>query len=333
MVIKGIATAGKWLNGKWVKEAAQTLEDGKVYTKMKTSTSKVSPMTTPIVKEVPHTKLPEGMFPEELSSKEIGACIATRYKNARYIAKDYSCRGGDKVSNYNFLKNLDKKRDKINIDNEGDWVYRKPFWMTDRIKSFEILPQERVSMNLNASDDVIEALDRYISKGELIVDGKVVKTVKPPKAYYKVAADDSFFARSEPFTMYFREPVTKDMLEDITLITRPFKCAKDVYNDPSFAAGQLKSASWLSHSLEHSPEDLYKLYKRAQKISPELAEGITKSGVFSNMVPDVVHKEYPLTQKMERYRWRISEGLYFAIESFVNDFEKALGKPMLDRMM
>ena len=36
-VASSTASRGRWVNGKWVKEATQALEDGKVYTKMKTT--------------------------------------------------------------------------------------------------------------------------------------------------------------------------------------------------------------------------------------------------------------------------------------------------------
>lgn len=325
-----VATKGRWVDGKWVKEATQPLENGKVYTKMKLKTSPVEATTSPVTREVAHTRLPEGMLPEEMTPSDIGKLMWKRYQNSRF-EKDYSCRGMSKIENSEFLKHkILKKRSNILIDNEEDWVYRKPAYMTDRIKDFQILPQARVSMNLNAKPEVIEVLDRYISKGEVVVNGKVVRTVTPPKAYYKVAADDSFFTRSDPYTMYFREPVTEQNLHDIVQITEPFKCSKDVYGDMIFSSGQLTSAKWLSFSPEHSPEDLYKLYKRAKSISPILGEGvITNSGIFANKVPNIIYPEY--SERIERYRFRISEGHYFSIESVINDFEKALGKTGLDK--
>ena len=54
-------TKGRWVDGKWVKEATQTLENGKVYTKMKPTTT-VSTATRPVTREVVHTRLPEGML-------------------------------------------------------------------------------------------------------------------------------------------------------------------------------------------------------------------------------------------------------------------------------
>ena len=35
---KVIASTGKWINGKWVKETTKAFEEGKVYTKMKLTT-------------------------------------------------------------------------------------------------------------------------------------------------------------------------------------------------------------------------------------------------------------------------------------------------------
>lgn len=339
MVIeKAILATGKWINGKWVKEATQVVEETAPKSKALIKpefraklAGSASTATSPITREVTHTKLPEGMLPEEMTSSDIGRLMSKRYHSNRY-GKEYFCRGRSKIEDDEFLRReILKERSGISIDNEYDWIYRKPAYMTDRIKSFEVLPQARVSMNLNANPEAIEVLDRYISKGEVVVNGKVVRTVTPPKAYYKVAGDDNFFTRSDPYTMYFREPVTEQNLRDIAQITEPFKCSKDVYDDMSFISGQLTSAKWLSFSSEHSPEDLYKLYKRAKSISPALGEGVTKAGIFSNRVPGIVYPEH--SERIERLRFRISEGLYFAIESVINDFEKALGKTGFDRMM
>ena len=323
--VSNSAPNGSWINGKWVKETPRMFEEGKVYSKMKVTS------TTSIPREVAHTRLPEGMLPEEMSSSDIGKLMSKRYHNNRY-GKEYYCRGMSKIENDEFLNHeILKERSGISIDNEYDWVYRKPAYMTDRIKSFQVLPQARVSMNLNANPEAIEVLDRYISKGEIIVNGKLVRTVTPPKAYYKVAGDDNFFTRSDPYTMYFRENVTEQNLRDITQITEPFKCSKDVYEDKSFLSGQLTSAKWLSFSPEHSPEDLYKLYKRAKSISPTLGEGVTRAGIFANRVPGIVYPE--CSERIERLRFRISEGLYYAIESVINDYAKALGKRGFDRMI
>ncbi len=355
MVIKGITTVGKWIDGKWVrntvdtvadtvskakgrwvdgkwvKEATQTLENGKVYTKMKPTTT-VSTATRPVTREVVHTRLPEGMLPEEMSMVDIRRLFNSRYKAMRYGDKTIIRNATpEQASKFHFAIKAESKG--ISIDDEVDWIYRKPSTFTDRIQSFKVIPKERVSMNINAEPELISALDRYIANGEVIVNGKLFKTVQPPHAYYKIDTGldktGSFWHRTDPITMYFREPVTAEQLADITQITKQYSCSTPV----TFPTGTLKSANWLSHAKEHSPEDLYNLYKRALKIDPKLAEAIevklTKGGHAP--LPSIDYgKDLPY---IERFRYRISEGQYLAIESVVNDFEKALGKSGLDRMM
>ena len=73
------------------------------------------------------------------------------------------------------------------------------------------------------------------------------------------------------------------------------------------------------------------MYKRAKSISPTLGEGVTKAGIYSNRVPGIMYPEH--SERIERLRFRISEGLYYAIESVINDFEKALGKTHFEAIM
>ena len=330
---KVIASTGKWINGKWVKETIRTFEDGKVYTKMRfTTPCTKSPTTSSVIKKPTHTRLPEGMLPEEMAIVDIRKLFNTRYKTMRYGDRK-KLRSATPEQADRFYSAIKSEPKGILIDNEVDWIYRKPCSITDRIQSFKVIPKERVSMNINAEPELISALDRYIANGEVVVNGKVIKTVKPPQAYYKVdtGLDEtgSFWTRTDPITMYFREPATAEQLADITQITRQYSCSTPV----TFPTGTLKGASWLSHTKEHSPEDLYQLYKRALKIDPKLAEAIevkvTKSG-YGRLAGVDYGAGLPY---IERYRFRMSEGQYQAIESVVNDFEKALGKTGLDRMM
>ena len=41
----------------------------------------------------------------------------------------------------------------------------------------------------------------------------------------------------------------------------------------------------------------------------------------------------PMVLNMENYRYRISAGQQYAIDSFINDYIKALGRTGFDRMM
>lgn len=333
MLKKVLSIGAKWIDGKWVKSAVaeatesspKALQNGKVYTKMKFATK-------PVVKKVTQTRLPEGMFPDEMTAVDLRKLFNDRYRTIRYGDKT-KLRSATPEQTNKFYSSIKAESDGILIDDEVDWIYRKPSSITDRIQSFSVIPRERVSMNINAESELISALDRYIANGEVLVNGKVIKNVKPPKAYYKVdtGLDEagSFWSRTDPITMYFRENATPEQLSDIAQITRQFSCSTPV----NFPSGSLKGANWLSHAKEHSPEDLYQLYKRALKIDPKLAEAIeikiTKSG-YGRLAGVDYGRKMPY---IERYRYRISEGQYLAIESVVNDYEKALGKVGFDRMM
>ena len=180
MVIeKAILATGKWINGKWVKEATKAFEEGKVYTKMKLRTSTVETTTSPIVKEAAHTRLPEGMLPEEMSMADIRKLFNDRYKAMRYGDKSI-IRKATPEQAAKFHSAIKSKSKGILIDDEVDWIYRKPSSITDRIQSFKVIPKERISMNINADPELVSALDRYIANGEVIVNGKVVKIVPPP---------------------------------------------------------------------------------------------------------------------------------------------------------
>lgn len=324
--VSNSAHKGSWINGKWVKETPRMFEEGKVYSKMKTTS------TTSIPREFARTRLPEGMLPEEMSMADIRALFNSRYKAMRYGDKRV-IRSASPEQIERFHSAIKSKPKNILIDDEVDWIYRKPLTMTDRIQDFKIIPQERVSMNINAEPELISALDRYISTGEVIVNGKLAKKVKPPKAYYKVDTcldkNGSFWNRTDPITMYFRESATPEQLSDIIQITKSFSCSTPV----TFPNGALKGASWLSHAKEHSPEDLYKLYKRALRIDSKLAEAVetkvTKSG-YGRISGIDYGKDLPY---IERYRYRMSEGQYQAVESVVNDYAKALGKTHFDTIM
>lgn len=336
------ASKGHWVNGKWVKEATQVVEETAPKSKAlinfatEHATSTVGTVTRPILRKVAHTRLPEGMLPEEMTARDIRLAIGARLTASRFSEK-YPTR----ILSEDMNKLLKSKMNRISkgirlegaggVEIEGDWIYRKPSYMTDMITKFHTIPKERVTMSLNAHPDIIDVLDRFITKGDVIVNGKVIKTITPPKAYYKLCPEPADFVnRADPVIMYFRECATKEQLEALKIITEPYKSVSlpDVILN---SGGRIGGSNWLSHVKEHSPDDLYNLYMRAKALSPELAEGINNCGVKAFKVPDVIYKEF--SHPMERFRWRTHEGLYSAIESFVNDFEKALGKTGFDRMM
>lgn len=339
------ASKGRWVNGKWVKEATQVLEEGKVCTKMKSSTSTVGTVTSPVLKEATHTRLPEGMLPEELSSNTISRIIRTRYNTMRHGA-NYEKR----IISADMAEQLKIKSCTpcFGINIEGGlgggtmWTYRKPSWMSDNILDFTVLPTERVSMSVNAHPDIINVLDSFIARGEIVVNGKVFKTIKPPKAYYKICANpiEHFPTQSDPITLYFREPVSKEQLEAIKQITEPFRGIDEVsIADKLFHSGKVEGANWLSHARENTPDDLYRAFKRAQGIDTKLAQAVynergTKIKDISMNVYDIYDTSVsPMVLNMENYRYRISAGQQYAIDSFINDYIKALGRTGFDIMM
>ncbi len=319
------ASRGRWVNGKWVKEATQALKEGKVYTKIKPSASTVGTATSPIVREATHTRLPEGMLPEEMTTNDIQKLFNDRYYAMRYGRFPKKINPSAKREFYNTIKSNERG---MYLEETDEWLYRKPNWMTDSIVSFKVIPKERISMNVNPDPELIRVLERYIAKGEVVKDGRLIRTVTPPKAYYKSTdVIEAYESRQDPITMYFREPATKDQIADIVEITTPFQAPSVA----TFPTGAVDGAHWLSYTKEHSPEDLYKLYKKAMKIDPKLGEAINRRVTIANHVKDIDYgKGLPY---IERFRFRISEGQYQAIESVVNDFEKALGKTGFDRIM
>lgn len=343
----------KWIGGKWVKifdesqvytrmkPSKSALDSSKAYIKMESSTSNIGTTTKSVTREVGHARLPEGMLPEELTSNDISKLITARYNVMRHSA-NYKSR----IISTDLAKQLKVKSSTpslgVKVEETGTmWTYRKPNTITDNILDFKVLPVERISMSVNAHPDIINVLDGFIARGEIIVNGKLIKTMQPPKAYYKITAEplEHFVTQSDPITMYFREPITKEQLEAIKIITEPFKGLEEVSKaDKLFHSGKLKEANWLSFARENTPEDLYKSFKRAQSINPELAQGVYNNR--GTKVPDINLKVYgtydtsvsPMVKHMENYRYRISAGQQYAINSFIDDYFKAIGKAGFDRM-
>lgn len=321
-VAKGTST-GRWVNGKWVRYTASDM----IHT--------TNPVVAATTKKIAHTRLPEGMLPEELTSADMTKIISSRYHSMRHTSK-YNSR----IISTDMAKQLKVKSNTpssgIRVEETGTmWTYRKPSTIKDNILDFEVLPMERVSMSVNAHPDIINVLDGFIARGEVIVNGKIVKTMKPPKAYYKITAEplEQFATQSDPITMYFREPATKEQLEAIKRITEPFKGLEEVAKaDKMFHSGKLEGASWLSHAKENTPEDLYKAFKRAQGIDPKLAQAVyNQKGTKISGINLKVYDTYDVSvdtmiKHMENYRYRISAGQQFAIDSFIDDYAKAIGK-------
>lgn len=333
-------TKRHWVNGKWVKETPRMFEEGKVYSKMKPATSTVGTATRPIVREAVHTRfpdLPEGVSLETATIRDWSNIYKSRYEGMRtgttYPSRNLSV---EKTSEY--LKRANSRTDLVLVDEADGWIYRKPLTRTDYIPSFKILPKERLSLSVNIEPDLITALDSYISKGEVLVNGKLVKKSSIPNAYYKTADDVSgLIGRTDPVTVYFTKNATKEQLADLKLITEAFKDTTKVTSkeDALFASGQLREAYWLSHAKEYSPEETYKLYQRAKELNPQLAKALASKIVNGNQgvgkLPGSSYIfELPSKMSVRCGGFRLSAGQNYTLESIIRDYEKAVGKTGLD---
>ena len=337
------ASKGHWVNGKWVKEATQVVEETAHKSKALIKpefraklASSASTSTSPVAREVAHTRfpdLPEGVTIETATIRDWSNIYNSRYSGMRtgttYPSRNLSV---EKTSEY--LKRANSKTDLVLVDEADGWIYRKPLTRTDYIPSFQILPKERLSLSVNIEPDLITALDSYISKGEVFVNGKLIRKSSIPKAYYKTADDvPGLIGRTDPVTVYFTENATKEQLADLKLITEPFKDITKVTSkeDALFASGQLKEAYWLSHAKEYSPEETYKLYQRAKELNPQLASKIVYGNQGVGKLPGSSYIfELPSGVSVRCGGYRLSAGQNYTLESIIRDYEKALGKTGLD---
>lgn len=338
--VSNSAHKGSWVNGKWVKETPRMFEEGKVYSKMKPATSTVGTATRPIVREAVHIRfpdLPEGVSLETATIRDWSNIYKSRYEGMRtgttYPSRNLSV---EKTSEY--LKRANSRTDLVLVDEVDGWIYRKPLTRIDYIPSFKVLPKERLSLSVNIEPDLITALDSYISKGEVLVNGKLVMKSSIPNAYYKTADDvPGLIGRTDPVTVYFTKNTTKEQLADLKLITESFKDTTKVTSkeDALFASGQLREAYWLSHAKEYSPEETYKLYQRAKELNPQLAKALASKIVNGNQgvgkLPGSSYIfELPSGVSVRCGGFRLSAGQNYTLESIIRDYEKAVGKTGLD---
>ena len=249
-------------------------------------------------------------------------------KSEKFIEREIS-----ESESKKYFENLSKITSDIKIDDFfEDWVYRYPSHFKDEIHKFTVTPKSRISMNTNMSPDLLDVLDRYISKGEVIVDGIVKKTVTPPNAYYKSSSyKEHLIKRSDPITMYFRDELTPEQLNDVAMITKPFKCTKEISSDVVFLKGQKLDATWLSSAKEYSPDVTYKLFLKAKELDPTLADflgfEITKS-VRAGKGPHTYSfkKTDGTLFETSGNQYRLSETQNYILESLIEDYKKILHK-------
>ncbi len=278
-------------------------------------------------------------FPDEMTEKDFSKLIEQHYNNLR-LGRRYNSRiiSPDKTQKYKEI--ISKTTKDIKIDENDGWFYRKPNRITDNILEFKILPKERLSISSTLDPELINVLDSFISKGEVIVDGKLIKRMTPPNAYYKASAGEKYTVlRSDPITMYFRDNMTEEQLDAIKLITKPFSCKDKISEcDELFHLGMLEDANWLSRAKENTPDDLYKSFLKAEKLNPKLAWSISSKAAARPRIKGINHNVYDLYDKsvppyiksMANYRYRISAGEQFAIDKVINDYKKAIGKSEFD---
>lgn len=146
----------------------------------------------------------------------------------------------------------------IRVKNENGWFYRIPkIYHGSKVT-------DRVSINANADENLIKALDALFANGEI-------------KGYYKtpdLAAN--WLERHDPITIYLQESATAEVLEKIKNAAQGFiRSSDDVLLGDKFAAG---------FALQKSPDvqDIEKALERAKKISPSFESAMRKMFASQN---------------------------------------------------
>lgn len=179
--------------------------------------------------------------------------------------------------------------DKINSHSENGWHYRVPYYEKDGAKYHKTNKASfRVSLNVNANEDLVNKLDEYISS----------VSQKPGSVYYKTPQHSSnWLERHDPITIYFEEDISDEIKKDIVDITKPFiRSEDDVLPGEKLSGGVVYESS-------PSEEKLTELVKRGYDINQEAGDAIR--GYIT---------------KDERLK--ASAGQVSAIEKFLKEFGK-----------
>jgi hypothetical protein len=179
--------------------------------------------------------------------------------------------------------------DKINSHSENGWHYRVPYYEKDGSKYHKTNKANfRVSLNVNANEDLINKLDQYIFS----------ISQKPGSVYYKTPRHSSdWLERHDPITIYFEEDISDEIKKGIINITKPFiRSENDVLPGERLSGG-------IAYESSPSEEKLTELVKRGYDINQEAGDAI---------------KGYITKDE----RLKASAGQVSAIEKFLKEFEK-----------
>lgn len=157
----------------------------------------------------------------------------------------------------------------VHAKDENNWHYRQPFSYSKHPRAAAKASMQegdhRVSFAALADPKLIDALDRYVATKRL--------------AYYKTPNQEAgWLQRDDPITIYFKEPVTDEVKQELEAMLRPFNRGHHMENP-------LLGDNWSPGlALDRSPttEQLQKTIQQIQGINPILAAAIqnkiTKDG-------------------------------------------------------
>ncbi|MEA2065006.1 MAG: hypothetical protein U9O66_01775 [Patescibacteria group bacterium] len=179
--------------------------------------------------------------------------------------------------------------DKINSHSENGWHYRAPYYEKDGAKYHKTNKASfRVSLNVNADEELINRLDEYITS----------ISQKPGSIYYKTPQHSSdWLERHDPITIYFEEDVPDEIKKGIVDVTKPF-----IRNESDVLPGE-KLSGGVAYESSPSEEKLNELVQRGYDINQETG----------NAIRGYITKDGKL---------KASAGQVSAIEKFLKEFEK-----------
>lgn len=177
----------------------------------------------------------------------------------------------------------------ISVLKQNQWHYRVPKNRTANGWSLSDKSVDRISLNVYAKGDLIQKLDDFMTRN---------------KAYYKTPDQFSVWSdRHDPITIYFHEPLTAKLENELKQIVAPHVRGNDLIGR-RIADGMYAQKSPQAHEIKA-------LIARADALDPELGKAVTAkahSMDFKTMKP--------------RVDAVLSAGEMHVIEAALDDFEK-----------